>query len=519
MTFRFCLTGLLLLVLLPGLPVEALGGNDREPLPEVPDFPSQPIRLIVYTSPGGLIDVTARRFAQLAQEHAGHPFAVINRPGGGGIVAFEEVLREPADGHRFLAVTRSNISKMVATGREDLIDRILWHSYIMDNAHVLITNRESGLTSWEDLRNHRRADDHDQLWLGVDIGGVKHVSGVRVAEVTGIDMRWIPYGSGGEARAALLGNLGTLYFGNPRDALASSRLEVVAVAAAERLEDFPDAPTFAELGYSGLENELIWRGFAFRKGVDEAIQEWYDVLVRNVLADPRWQEPWEGEAVNLRYRGRDEFERIVEQDREEFRVYLDGLQLLPDSEEDPGLLGRIVQPPGLIILLVVMIAALGLVVLGWRRRQPEARIGEPVLLLSLLGLTAVAYAMSLQLPPANPIDPVGARGIPQLWLIGLIGLVLIQLVGHLRAAPEQAGEAATLPPRLPLFIGAYALALILLPVIGHFLVALVYLPAMTWFLGYRRVPVIVGLTVGWLLLSELVFQGLLHVDLPRGLWS
>ena len=75
------------------------------------------------------------------------------------------------------------------------------------------------------------------------------------------------------------------------------------------------------------------------------------------------------------------------------------------------------------------------------------------------------------------------------------------------------------PRRLPLFIAGYGLGLVLLPVIGHFLVALIYLPAMTWFLGYRRLPVIAGLTIGWLLLSEFVFQGVLHVDLPRGFWS
>ena len=519
MASRLSLILLCLFGLLPAVPLSAAAADEREPLPEVAGFPSQPIRLIVYTSPGGLIDVTARRFAQLAQEHADHPFAVINRPGGGGIVAFEEALREPADGHRFLAVTRSNISKMVATGREDLIDRILWHSYIMDNAHVLITNRDSGLTSWEQLRGHRRADDHDHLWLGVDIGGVKHVSGVRVAEVTGIDMRWIPYGSGGEARAALLGNLGTLYFGNPRDALASPRLNVVAVAAEQRLQAFPDAPTFAELGYPGLEDELIWRGFAFRKGVDEAIQHWYDVLIRNVLADPRWQEPWQGEAVNLRHRGRDEFTRIVERDREEFRNSLQRLQLLQQAGHESGPLGRLVQPPRLFGLVAALVILIALALLGWRRRQPDASVGEPALLLSLLVLGLLAYTMSLQLPAANPIDPIGARGIPQLWLVGFMGLVVLQLAACWRSPQLADGETAAAPRRLPLFIAGYGLGLVLLPVIGHFLVALIYLPAMTWFLGYRRLPVIAGLTIGWLLLSEFVFQGVLHVDLPRGFWS
>jgi len=276
----------LLLVSLAGLfwPQVLAGDTGAHPdLPEIDGFPSQPLRLVVYTSPGGLIDVTARRFARLAQEHADHPVAVINRPGGGGIVAFDEVLSEPADGHRFLAVTRSNISRMVASGREDLIDRIRWQAYIMDNAHVLITNAEAGPRDYAELVETRHNGNNHQLWLGVDIGGVKHVSGVKMADKAGINMHWIPYGSGGEAVAALLGNLGTAYLGNPRDALASDKLRVVAVAAQSRLPDFPEAPTFAELGVDGLEDELIWRGFALPRDVSEDIAQWYDALIKRVI--------------------------------------------------------------------------------------------------------------------------------------------------------------------------------------------------------------------------------------------
>lgn len=483
---------------------------DPDGLPVVPGFPSQPIRLIVYTSPGGLIDVTARRFARLAQEHAGHPFAVINRPGGGGIVAFEEALREPADGHRFLAVTRSNISKMVATGREDLIDRLHWHAYIMDNAHVLLTNAAEGPGDWETLRSLRDR----QLWLGVDIGGVKHVSGVKIAEATGIDMRWIPYGSGGEAVAALLGNLGAAYLGNPRDALTSDRLRIVAVAARERLAEFPDAPTFAELGYEGLEDELIWRGFAFRKEVPEPIRAWYTALIQRVLDDPRWSASWADEAVNLRFRDTADFARIVERDRAEFERYLGQLGLLPAAHQAEGRLAAMGRAPGLYGTMggsALLLAGLALYLPRSRYRQ---RTGQVTLLSGIAAVTVVALLMSLHLPPPNPVDPVGSTGLPRLWLLLLLPLLLWQIGYCLRAdpgAPER-GEPMRLGFALGLFIGY----LLLLPVLGYLLSTLIYMPTLIWFLGYRRWPVIAALTVAWLLFSEFVFQRLLLVDLPRG---
>ncbi len=493
------------------------GDGAHPALPELSGFPSQPIRLIVYTSPGGLIDVTSRRFARLAQEYADHPIAVINRPGGGGIVAFEEALREPADGHRFLAVTRSNISKMVATGREDLIDSLHWHSLIMDNAHVLITNSVEGPGSWEELAAVRRDRSGHQLWLGVDIGGVKHVSGVKIAEATGIDMRWIPYGSGGEAVAALLGNLGDAYLGNPRDALASDRLRVIAVAAEQRLVDFPDAPTFAELGYPGLENELIWRGFAFRKGVADDIQHWYNTLIELVIQDPRWTSAWAEEAVNLRFYATEAFTAIVQRDREEFRSYLGRLGLLPDPDRELPPAARLGMSPVVYgLFAIAVLAAIGLA-FGLKATRFADRRGQIVLLSLVLMTTVIALLISLQFPTRNIADPVGSAGLPRLWLGLLLVLATGHLIGSLRQ-PRQATGPVLQTQRLLITLVLFAGYLAVLPFLGYLLSSLLYMPALIWYLGYRRWLVIGALTVSWLVFSELVFQQLLHVDLPRGYW-
>ena len=493
------------------------GQGPHPALPELSGFPSQPIRLIVYTSPGGLIDVTSRRFARLAQEFADHPIAVINRPGGGGIVAFEEALREPADGHRLLAVTRSNISKFVASGREDLIDGLRWHSMIMDNAHVLITNSAEGPGSWAELASVRRARGGHQLWLGVDIGGVKHVSGVKIAEATGVDMRWIPYGSGGEAVAALLGNLGDAYLGNPRDALASDRLRVVAVAADERLPDFPDAPTFTELGYPGLENELIWRGFAFRKGVSDEIQDWYTALIDLVVQDPRWTWAWADEAVNLRFYDTEAFTAIVERDRQEFRQYLRHLGLLPDPDRDLPVLARLGMSPVIYGLIAASLAGLLALPFGLGRSRFRQRRGEIVLLSVVLVTVILSLLISLHFPPRNVADPVGSAGLPRLWLILLLPLAGWHLLSTLRRATEPVPETLQ-TGRLLTMLLMFGGFLFVMPFTGYLLGALIYMPALMWYLGYRRWLIIALLTGGWLVFSELVFQQLLHVDLPRGAW-
>ena len=57
------------------------------------DFPAKPIKIIVYTGPGGLIDTTARKFTEIAEKYVDATIIVENKPGAGGIVAMEKVIQ------------------------------------------------------------------------------------------------------------------------------------------------------------------------------------------------------------------------------------------------------------------------------------------------------------------------------------------------------------------------------------------------------------------------------------------
>ncbi|MDV7394703.1 hypothetical protein RZS08_25185, partial [Arthrospira platensis SPKY1] len=148
--------------------------------------------------------------------------------------------------------------------------------------------------------------------------------------------------------------LGSVYLGNPRDARGRDDLKVVAVAGRSRLADFPDAPTFGEMGIEGLENERIWRGFAFAKGVPEPIREWHEAMVQLVVSDPLWLSTWENEGVDLEFLPSPEFTAMVESDRAEFNHYLKEMGLLRESVSG-GFLSTIGVAPALQWLKAVLI--------------------------------------------------------------------------------------------------------------------------------------------------------------------
>src|SRR5262249_12040112 len=65
-------------------------------------YPSRPVRLIVTVAAGSSPDIIARLIGQWLSERLGQPFIIENRPGGGGNIGTEAVVRAPADGYTLL---------------------------------------------------------------------------------------------------------------------------------------------------------------------------------------------------------------------------------------------------------------------------------------------------------------------------------------------------------------------------------------------------------------------------------
>src|SRR5437868_5934528 len=71
-------------------------------------YPTRPVRLIVGLAAGSSPDILARLIGQWLSERLGQPFIIENRPGGGGTIAAEAVVRAPPDGHTLLLISGTN---------------------------------------------------------------------------------------------------------------------------------------------------------------------------------------------------------------------------------------------------------------------------------------------------------------------------------------------------------------------------------------------------------------------------
>jgi tripartite-type tricarboxylate transporter receptor subunit TctC len=297
-------------------------------LPQVAlaNFPTKPIKLVVYTKPGGAIDVFSRKFSGIAAKYTDATFVVINKAGAGGVVAMKDVLASKADGYKLMAVTRSNIGKIISTGGEIDTNDLSWLAMMVSDPEAVITNVNQEVNTWEQLIADAKAKKGEQIWVGPAKGGNDHIMAMKTWKAAGISAKWIPYASGGKAMAALMGNHGVAYVGNPQDVLGKPDLKVAVIASSERLGgQFSDVPTFSELGIKGLDNEIMWRGFMVKKGTPKEAVDFYVDLFDKVNKDPDWQVYIKKGGANPVFYREDKFTEIVNEDKKVFTETLKDL--------------------------------------------------------------------------------------------------------------------------------------------------------------------------------------------------
>ncbi len=471
-------------------------------------FPKKPITIIVYTGPGGLIDITARKFATIASRYTDATFVVENKPGSGGIVAMKRLLQLPADGYTLFACTKSNISKIVSTGGDAYIDDIDWAAMLMADPECVITYKKQKVNSWEQILADAAAKKGNQLWLGPANGGLDHVTALKIWDNSGMKAKWIPFASGGKAIAALLGEQGVAYVGNPGDILGNDDLQIAVISSPERLKQFPDVPIFKDFGITGLDNEIMWRGFVLRKGTPIQVKEWYHQLFQKVNNDPDWRNYWEKSGIEVTYKNSEEFTKIVYDDKELFSHYLQKIGII--STEADNFIAKIAMGNGLtyLVILLLIIMLIGGYFSGRSMKKKYSGIMIPVF---FIFLSFVFFIISYTFP-SN--EDVGPAVVPRLWIFILIPLNIYLILISLR----QKGKVTEIINKAPVyqFIGLLTLYLIGIIYLGYFLSTFLFLFLSLYMLGYRNYRVMLFIDIGWMIFSYVIFYKLIYVPLPVG---
>jgi putative tricarboxylic transport membrane protein len=275
-------------------------------------YPSRTIEVVVPFAPGGGTDNLMRTIVGIIDENKWSPVAinVNNRAGGSGVIGYTYLLNKKGDPHVVAGAAPTIVSAKVE-GRLPGNHRDMTVLMIVAIDELMLSVRSDSKHQTIEEFVKAAKERAGQLTLaGTGTNSEDHIFTHLFEKAAGIKVKYVPFNSGGECTAALMGGHVDAGVMNPNEIVAqveAKKAKNLAVAARKRLTDAPDMPTFAEKGM-----EFYWeqmRGVVGTGGMPpEAVTWWVDTL-KKVTDTRKWQEgyirrnlltpvQWTGEEAN-----------------------------------------------------------------------------------------------------------------------------------------------------------------------------------------------------------------------------
>jgi tripartite-type tricarboxylate transporter receptor subunit TctC len=248
------------------------------------NYPTRPVRVVVGFAAGSTTDILARLMSQWLSTRLGQQFVVENRPGAGGNVGAEAVVRANADGYTLLMVPP-------AVAANPALYEHLSFDFIRDTApvagvvrvpNVVEVNPSLAVKTVPELVAYAKANSGKLSFASAGIGTASHLAGQLFNVMTGANLTHVPYRGDGPAMVDLIGGQVQVGFATMTASIGhirSGRLRPLAVTTVKHSDALPDVPSVSEF-YPGFEASS-WFGVAAPKATPPEV---VDKLNREINA-------------------------------------------------------------------------------------------------------------------------------------------------------------------------------------------------------------------------------------------
>jgi tripartite-type tricarboxylate transporter receptor subunit TctC len=253
-------------------------------------YPSRPVRIVVGIVPGTPPDIFARLIGQWLSERLGQPFVVENRPGAGGNIGTEAVVRSPPDGHTLLltAVNNAVDSALYNKLNYNFIRDIAPVAAIIRQPLLMVAHPSFPTKTVPEFIAYAKANPGRINMASAGNGTGPHLVGELFKAMAGVNLIHVPYRGGAPALTDLIAGQVQMMFVGPAAAIEyirSGKLRALAVTTGTRSELLPEVPTMGEFvpGYEAS----TWFGIGTPKATPPQIVDRLNVEINAGLADPK----------------------------------------------------------------------------------------------------------------------------------------------------------------------------------------------------------------------------------------
>ena len=238
-------------------------------------YPVRPVKMVVASVAGGILDTVGRTVAAKMSEEFGQPIVVENKPGAGGVIGAEAVLKTPPDGYTILAVATSHAinPSVYAKLPFDTVRDFAPITQTVALTNLLVVHASVPAANLRELIALAKARPGTLTFGSAGNGQSNHLSGELLKARAGIDIVHVPYkGSAASLNDLVAGNVSMMFVDilSAMPHVKSGRLRIIGVTGFKRAPSVPDHPTLDESGLSGF-NGNSWLGLVAAAGTPRDI--------------------------------------------------------------------------------------------------------------------------------------------------------------------------------------------------------------------------------------------------------
>lgn len=281
------------------------------------NFPSKPIRIVMGFPAGGPLDQHARLLSDKLQAELGQPIVVDYKPGAGGAVAAQDVMKAPADGHTLMI---ANTGVMVIN---PAIYPKLPYQTLKDFTPIartamqplaLLVNKDVPVKTLPEFISYAKAHPSKVNFGSAGNGGISHLVPEMLKTAAGIDMLHVPYKGSAPAFTDLMGGQVQFMAESIPQAAAyhkQGKVRALAVTSKERNPALPDVPTAIESGLKGFE-VVGFYGFLAPAGTPKPVVNRLSQAFEKVMNNPDVRERMVSQGANPDFMNADKFAKFLQ---------------------------------------------------------------------------------------------------------------------------------------------------------------------------------------------------------------
>jgi tripartite-type tricarboxylate transporter receptor subunit TctC len=279
------------------------------------DYPTKPIKFIVPLTAGSGADIAGRIVARHLGEAWKQPVIVENRPGAGGQIGTQAVVKAEADGYTLLVQSASHAanSAIYKTLPYDPLKDLIDVSILGVTPYVMVTAKGGEFPTLKSLIDSAKNKPGAVPFASAGIGSSTHLAAEYFAQAAGLKMLHIPYKGSPEAiQDSMVGR--TAFYMAPINTVVGQmkdgKLAALGVSTRKRAEVMPDVPTLAESGVPDFDISL-WFGVWAPAGTPASVVNKLNTQIDAILQKPEVREQFAKLGISPSPMKPEEFGRFV----------------------------------------------------------------------------------------------------------------------------------------------------------------------------------------------------------------